>query len=180
MARRNVVVRSALRQGQRRKSLWLISTSRTAVTALGGATSVLDQSFSELSIAPIGPFTIVRVRGELYIQSDQTAVAERPFGALGMSVVSEQARAAGVASVPTPVTDQASDLFFLWIPWQAAAVVDSAAVAIQPMYRFEFDSKGMRKVAAFGNAIVVTIENSALAGIGAQYIIQFRILVKLH
>ena len=168
------------RQGPKRQTLWIGSADVTAVIALGGATAVLAQSISEATLQSAGalPSTIVRTRGSLYVQSDQTAVAERPFGAIGMSVVSEQARVAGIASLPAPITEESSDMFFLWEPWQAAAVVDSAAVAIQPMYRFDFDSKAMRKIDP-GESIVVTIENAALAGIGAQFILKFRLLVKL-
>ena len=135
-------------------------------------------SQATLLLLGASPSTVVRIRGELYVQSDQTAVAERPFGAIGMAIVSEQARVAGIAALPSPITDESSDLFFLWQPWQAAAIVDSAAVAIQPMYRFPFESKAMRKIQD-GDAVVVTVENAALAGIGAQFLLKFRMLLKL-
>jgi len=169
-----------LRQGQRRKTVWVASADVTAVTALGGATALLAQTFTGASLLASGliPSTVIRVRGELYVQSDQTAVAERPFGAMGFAVVTDQASAAGIASVPAPITDESSDSFFVWQPWQAAAIVDSAAVAIQPMERFTFDSKAMRKIEE-GSGMVVTLENAALAGIGAQFILKFRLLLKL-
>ena len=73
------------RQGPKRQTIWIASADVTAVTALGGATSILAQEFTAAQLLAIGasPSTIVRVRGELSIQSDQTAVAERPFGAFG-------------------------------------------------------------------------------------------------
>ena len=169
------------RQGPRRSTEWGASADVTAVTALGGATTIIAQTFTGgiLQTAGLLPSTVVRVRGELYVQSDQAAVAERPFGALGFAVVSDEAAVAGAASVPGPITNAQSEKFFVWQPWQAAAVVDSANVAIQPMERFEFDSKAMRKIQN-GDAIVVMMENGALAGIGAQFILQFRLLFKLH
>ncbi len=165
----------------RRSTEWGASADVTAVTALGGATTLIAQTFTGaiLQTAGLLPSTVVRVRGELYIQSDQPTAAERPFGALGFAVVSDEAATAGAASVPGPITNAQSEKFFVWQPWQSAAIVDSAAVAIQPMYRFEFDSKAMRKIQN-GDAIVVMMENGALAGIGAQFILQFRILFKLH
>ncbi len=160
---------------------WVASADITAVQAVGGATTVLSQVFTSgaLQAAGLLPGTIVRVRGELYAQSDQTAVAERPFGAVGFAVVSEEALVAGVGSLPAPITNEPSELWFMLQFWQAAAIVDSAAVAIQPMYRFEFDSKAMRKITT-GQGVVVMFENAALAGIGAQLIIKFRMLFKLH
>jgi len=174
-------VSSARRQGPRRHTLWGASADATAVTALGGATSVLAQSFSEATLTAFGasPSTVIRIRGSLYVQSDQSVAGERPFGALGCAVVSEQARAAGIASLPSPITDEDSDLFFLWIPWQAAATVSSTGGTFYDlMYDFPFDSKAMRKIQA-GDALVTTIENAALAGIGAQFILKFRTLFKL-
>jgi len=169
------------RQGPKRATVWVASADVTAVTALAGATSILAQSLTAAQISAIGaaPSTIVRIRGQLYVQSDQTAAAERPFGALGVAVVSDQARIAGAASLPAPIADEESDLFLLWQPWQAAAIVDSAAVAIQPMYTFEVDSRAMRKVPD-GSAIVFMMENAALAGIGAQFMLKFRMLLKLN
>ena len=55
------------------------------------------------------PFTVVRTRANLIIRSDQQAASELFEVAYGETVVSEQASAAGVVSVPTPVTEDASD-----------------------------------------------------------------------
>ena len=167
------------RQGPRRQTLWFGSADATAVTALGGATALLAQSVSEATLNAFGgqPQTVVRTRGSLYIQSDQVAAAERPFGALGFAVVTEQARVAGIASLPAPITDEASDKFFVWIPWEAASMVDNAASPATMMKIFDFDSKAMRKIEG-GDSLVVTIENAALGGIGAQFILKFRQLIK--
>ncbi len=121
---------------------WVGSADITAVLAVPGATTVFDQSITQAALLSGGltPSTIVRVRGELYTQSDQVAAAERPFGATGFAVVSEQAGVAGVASLPAPITDESSDLWFVWFPWQAAAIQTSSSLFDQPMYRFEFDS----------------------------------------
>ncbi len=180
MARRHFGGSSFRRQGPKRATQWLASADVTAVTALSGAASILDQSFTGAQFEALGgPVTIVRVRGELYIQSDQVAAAERPFGAMGFAVVSEQARAAGIASLPSPITDEASDLFFVMQYWEAASWVGNAASPATVMKRFVYDSKAMRKVPD-GAALVVTMENAALAGIGAQYINKFRVLIKLN
>ena len=122
--------------------------------------------------------TIIRTRGILWIRSDQTAAEEEPFGALGFSVVSEQARVAGVAAVPSPITDEQSDLFFVHQFWQSGVSIGSEVAFTNLWTAYPFDSKAMRKVAD-GDAIVVVMEN-AHAVDAANYILKFRMLFKLH
>ena len=170
---------SPLRQGQRRQTIWIASADVTAVTAIGGGVIVFDQLFSEAALRTIGasPSTIVRTRGQLWVQSDVSNAQERPFGAMGFSVVSDQAAAVGVTALPAPISNEDSDLFFVYESWQAATVVSDAGFT-NPMYQYSFDSRAMRKIED-GDAIVVVLENAALGGIGAQYILKFRMLLKL-
>ena len=59
------------------------------------------------------PVTIRRTHGILEWRSDQKAADESPFGAYGLCIVSNNAFAAGVASIPGPYTDADSDLWFV-------------------------------------------------------------------
>ena len=177
MARR--IVRAALRQGQRRATTWVASADMTAVANLAAATSVLHQSISGASLLAAGlvPGTIVRVRGSLYTKADTIAAAEQPFGAMAMLIVGEAARAAGIASINQPIADEASEQFFVYEQWFGGGITDTAGFKA-PWYIQNFDSKAMRKIQE-GDAIAVVLENAS-ASHGMQFIIKFRLLVKLH
>ncbi len=174
MARRVVTRGRSIISSQRRGTQWLFSADSTGTQAIGAGASVFDQSFAFAE-----PATIVRTRGTLWVASDQNAANEQPFGALGMAVVTDQAAAIGVTAIPTPITDEGSANFFLWIPWLADFRITSTFVAeFNTFQRYEFDSKAMRKVDD-GDTAVVTLENAS-ASDGMLYIVKFRMLVKLH
>ena len=175
MARRSFSRLPARRQGPRRMSQWVASADSTASQTLAAATAVIDSSFTAASLAAqFVPSTVVRVRGTLWVASDQASASEEPFGALGFSVVEEAARAAGVASVLTPINDETSDGFWVWLPFQAYFATGQGVT----WQRYDFDSKAMRKIEN-DDAIIVTLEN-AHATFGLEYILKFRMLFKLH
>ncbi len=157
-----------------RKTAWISSPDENAYTAVGGGIIDFQGSLNAAALA-LRPFTIVRVRGMLSIISDQVAAAEEPFGALGMAVVSDQAVAAGVGSLPSPITEEGSDLWFTYhfgsAPINTAGVMASVATSY-------FDSKAMRKV-GIGQDLVILFENASSAS-GLLYVAKYRILVKLH
>ncbi len=171
---------SARRQGPRRATTWGSSVDKTAVTNLAAATTVLHESFSDATLATVVPATIVRTVGSFWCKSDQVAAERTPIGALGMAVVSEQARVAGVASVPSPTADSDSDLFFQFLHWTCGFnfVTAAGVLGTEEWARFDFDSRAMRKVVD-GDAIVMVVSNSATAG-GIDFVLQFRMLFKLH
>jgi len=162
----------------KRQTQWLAGTDPTAFTALAAATSVLFSSLNAAALA-LRPFTVVRVRGLLSIVSDQVAASESPFGAIGFAVVSDQAIAAGVGSVPTPTFENGSDLWFLH-EYTATNQTFGSAIGFQEpaIQNVVLDSKAMRKVQE-GQDIAIVLENgSALDGM--LFLLQFRMLVKLH
>ena len=165
---------AARRQGPRRATEWLASADDNAMSSLGGGLTVLDQLITSAANLDLVPSTIVRTRGIIFVQSDQEAASEHQLGAVGFAVVSEQAAAAGVASVPAPITNETSELFFSWTPF---AVSHGAGTVNNPRGQlFHFDSKAMRKWAD-GQSIVVVIENAGTLGL--EFWIKFRMLVKL-
>ncbi len=159
----------------RRETLWFGGPDETVWTGVAAGAVDFQSSLNVASLA-LRPFTIVRVRGLLMLRSDQIAAIEEPFGAFGLAVVSDQAVAAGVASLPSPITDQASDLWFSYTfcaaTWQFNT---SGAASPTP---FEIDSKAMRKVED-GMNIVSMFENGS-GGSGCNYIAIWRMLIKLH
>ena len=163
--------------GTRRQTLWLASTAETGVSGLAANTIVFDQSLTTAEKAR-RPFTVVRTRGRLWVQSDQASGNEEPLGALGFAVVSDQAVTIGVTALPAPILDQASDLWFVWEPWAASVKVATAASIMQGFSEYAIDSKAMRKVEE-GQDIVVMLQNNSAAH-GMQYILEFRLLIKTH
>jgi len=178
LARRSFAVRAPLRQGQRRQTFWLGSADDVAVTNLAAATAVLDQSFTGAQVSAFGPFTIVRTRGVIWSKSDTVAAVEEPFGAMAMTVDSEAARVAGVASINLPIADEESDQFFVYEQWFGGNRSLAAGAADGEWHTQRFDSKAMRKVED-GESINVVMEN-AHGTHGVQYILKFRMLIKLH
>ncbi len=175
-------VLSGVVRGPRRATEWLASADVASSTALAGAASVLNQSFTAAQIGALGPLTVVRTRGLLMVSSDETTQSEEPFGALGFMVVREQARAAGITAIPTPITEEFDDGFFVHQFFHAgirvATGTQAGQIAAPGWSTYEFDSRAMRKVNA-DDAIVVTLEN-ANASHGLLFVLKFRMLVKLH
>ena len=123
------------------------------------------------------PFTIVRTRLRILIQSDQEAVSEEVRVFFGGMVVTEQAVAIGVTAVPGPDAESDGD----WYVYDASAhkmTVLSAVGQQTPVgTQLAVDSKAMRKVANNRDSIFVA-ENTA--GVGARITVCGRQLIKLH
>ncbi len=109
------------------------------------------------------------------LTSDQTGGQETQTGAMGMVVVSDLAIAAGVASIPGPVTDASDDG---WYVWQALGGQLDILVGAGPRQAvYEFDSKAMRRIEeGFGVAIVV---ENAHATHGFNVLVYFSVLASL-
>ena len=161
----------------RRQTQWLASADISGATTLATGAAILDQSFTQAQIQALGPLTIVRTRGEFWVTSDQASANETPFGAVGFMIVREQARAAGIASLPTPITEEFDDGFFVHQFFLSGVEAFSGVgFDMQRFTRYSFDSKAQRKVSA-DDSIVVTVENAS--AVGLIYVLKFRMLVKL-
>ncbi len=158
---------------QRRKSTWIALTISAGQTFLAGNTSVIDQTLTGFNT----PVTVVRTRGKLWIASDQIAVNEVVIGSMGFAIVTEQALAAGVGSVPTLSTDAQSDSWFVHEFFaQKFGFGNASGFVNQSFTLIEFDSKAMRKISPEERLIVV-LENSS--AVGMAFVIDFRFLLKL-
>jgi len=169
MARR--FVRSS-RQSKRRLTEWSATTAETAYTGLAAATAVLDSVFTTTD-----PETIIRVVGQLSVQSDQIAASETPFGAVGLCVVSDQAAAIGITAIPTPYTDAGSDLWFLHQFWACPIHFGDATGFSDISARYELSSKAMRKISE-DETICLVMENGS-ATKGVDYRLDIRTLNKV-
>ncbi len=165
--------------GMRRESIW-IDVVGTITATVAASTAVL-LNISSAGLLALRPFTVIRSRGYIYVQSDQNAAQELVACAIGHAVVSEQASAIGITAVPTPVTDKGSDLWFMYQTimdfggtGSAAAATGSAGVGL------EYDSRAMRKVEDGDD--VITVFESEIAGLtlGLTFRHTGRCLIKLH
>ena len=178
MARRRPTGRfPALRQGQRRESLWF-SVGESQVTLAAANTAVLTNLLNAAALA-LTPFTIVRTILNWSMRSDQTAATESAETGLGVAVVSVQASAIGVTAVPTPFTDLGSDLWLLHQVIQSSFIFISGVGFNQPANTQRLvDSRAMRKVEE-GQDVVFVLENSGVSD-GTFNQLSGRMLIKLH
>ncbi len=179
MARRRFVRGGpALRQGQRRESLWIpFGTWVTSTIAADAAVILTSLSAAALALRP---FTIVRTRGFFSISTDQAGTTEHQTAILGQIVVSDEAVAIGVTAVPTPETEGGSD-WHLYEPITSRFLLNSAVGFDGDMGRGRvIDSKAMRKV-DLGEDLISVVEVGASGnseGLISQVFL--RSLIKLH
>ncbi len=129
------------------------------------------------SLATAFEETLVRTRGVLNIESDQAAGIEEQVGAFGFIRVTDQAIAAGAASIPGPVTDGADDGWVVWVPFtQSSSATTLGSVGMGGSW--VIDSKAQRIVRE-GQQLAVMIEN-AHATHGLQVQIALRALARFR
>ena len=170
---RTVVTVPGRGRSPRRKTTWgHISSNGT--TVIPADTNILLAAFVSSGLANLGPTTLVRVRGLIVVSSDQSGGIEHSTGALGISVVTDVARAAG--SIQGPITNGASDS---WQTWVGLGIPSTEAATAGLGNRvIEVDSKGQRKLGD-EDAIIVAVE-CAHATEGFEISIQLRFLFMLH
>jgi len=141
-----------------------------AVTAIGANASVLMETNATLINT-----TIIRTRGLLTTLPQVFSADLNIIGAFGIGIVSDQAAAAGAASIPGPWTDKDWDGWFVWLPFSWRFEVTDDVGRLIASVSTEIDSKAMRKVGA--NETVVVMAESQGAALNVSN--PFRMLVKL-
>ena len=157
------------RQGPQRLTQWVGPAAQGYIAvASTGATLVASAAFEE-------SVTLVRTRGFVSILPTIVSADLDIVGAYGMAIVSQEAFAAGIASVPEPFTD--SD-WGGWVVWGAFAYgfefADATGVNF-PNWSAEIDSKAMRKITP--NEVIVTVVESQTGGFSVSF--NTRLLIKL-
>ncbi len=130
--------------------------------------------------------TIVRTRGWLNVTGTLfTSANDSMRGACGLAVVTNEAFAAGVASIPGPFNEPDWQGWFWHTYWHivgTAAQSTGADIAINAqrgMQRIEIDSKAMRKWSA-GDTVVGVLEvGNEIGTVGASVSADTRMLIKL-
>ena len=153
----------------KRTTQWVGSADQGTVAVAAGA-KVIQQSN-----ATLGGTTIVRTRGVMDMRPQGFSADIEVIGALGIGLVSDQAFAAGIASIPGPFTDPDWDGWFMWeaFSYRFELTTDVGRMIIP--YLMTLDSKAMRKVGQ-NQTLVVMVESQAAAFAAS---VHFRMLVKL-
>jgi len=137
--------------------------AQVGVTVATGA-SVAQEIVSEAILEGVPNPTLVRTRGELLLQVSATgATLTNGVIGLGLIVVNAAAFAAGVTSLPSPMTEAGSD----WL-WHHIAAFGTTAAFANPydqaignvVDRVRLDGKAMRKVDS-NQLVVLVVENLA-------------------
>ena len=163
---RGVVVRG---RAPKRVTEWVASADQGFVV-VGAGVKVLIQSVQFAQ-----SITIVRLRGLLSMIPNIASADQTIVGAVGFGVVSDQALAAGVASMPGPWSDPDWDGWFMWMgisqKFEFASGVGLLTSSVQQI----MDSKAMRKVGP-NEAVVAIGESQAIA---FDVSVPSRMLIKL-
>ncbi len=159
--------------GPRRQTTW-IGPADQAYLAVAADVNFIHSSFDPAANGIVKP-TVVRTRGafSFKINTNLTADAEI-VGAYGCCVVSDQAFAAGAASIPSPFDDASWDGWFVWRAFAFSFRFDDSTGFLIDSLQQEIDSKAMRKVTE--NETIVTMIHSLGAG---EVAMPIRTLLKL-
>ncbi len=168
-----MAVRRAFRRGGRgwKPGTFWDGSVPAVQTAVPAASKVLLLSFTNAGDSEL---TIRRMRGLLTVGSDQIAGSELQLGAFGALITTDTAIAAGVASLPDPVTDVSDDIWMMYEHFGDNMQVFTA-VGIEPHFvsQYVIDSKAMRRVPE-GRALAFVVANShATHGINVSFGVRF-------
>jgi len=159
--------------GHKRQVTWVGPADQFTVNVSSGASGI-NQSFDPAAAGMVKP-TIVRVRGLLLVKLQAYTTDQDVNGAFGMCVVSDEAFAAGAASIPRPFDDAGWDGWFVWQPFSFRYEFHSATGDIIGSVGWDIDSKAMRKVT--DNETVVCMVESQSGAFAAS--VNTRVLFKL-
>ena len=166
---------------RKRKTAWGVGPQEVDRT-LTSSTSVLWSAGIVLSSAA-PEATIVRIRGIMTATLEVVgAIGDGFFGAIGMGLVTSAAFAAGVGSVPTPITEEDWDgwMFHSYFDVRAVtATIADGVNAVGVVARIPIDTKAMRIFREEMTLVGVTeVVESGAANVEMQG--QTRVLLKLH
>ncbi len=168
--------------GARRKTTWGLAPGSTAPVATTTPGSVFIGAAIAFSVDGI---TVVRIRGRFKAWLNLATAAQDGFaGAFGIGIASAAAVTAGIASVPTPLSDQSGEN---WLYWSAFSIKSPKAFAADTVPVGEVlsanhdevvDSKAMRKVGT-EQVIYTCFEVVEVGTAGMQAYFDGRMLIKL-
>jgi len=146
-------------------------------TVISSATTLIS-SLNAAALA-LRPFTIIRTHLTIDFHSDQAIASETVMAVYTKQVVTEQAAAAGVGSVPSGVAEPDAD-FYVYKPIMFDFLFSTASGFVETRGQWSVatvDSKAMRKVGN-NDDIATVLDIRAFAG--CHIAIEGRTLIKLH
>ncbi len=158
--------------GSKRQTEWIsLAFSNIASSAVGS--TLYGIGFTPV----VSGLTLIRLRGELIVSSLLNAATDAMQMATGVMLVSEEAFAAGVASIPSPITDIDDD--WLWHQWHSVQSGTLGAPGQGTEYRFPIDNKAMRRFP--GGKVLVAVTEVILEDgtVVVDTILNMRGLIKL-
>ncbi len=159
-------------RAHKRQTEWVLGNFGSATSSATG--SVLYPTGFQPVVSGL---TIVRIRGELILSSLMNAATDSFQAAAGFIMVSDEAFAAGAASIPSPQSDADDD--WIWHQWCSVQSGVLGAPGQGTEFRFDIDNKAMRKFPG-GKTLVGVLETFNEVGtVVIDTIINTRILVKL-
>jgi len=170
----------SLTRSPRRKTAWGVGPSSDNLV-ITSTTSALWTQGVVLNLSDAA--TLVRTRGEYLLRlTTSAAITDGFLVGLGIGVVTSAAFNAGVASVPTPITEESWD-GWLWHKFvnlfPVTTTIADGANALAVAARGEIDSKAMRKInqdmTVFG-----AIETIEVGVATVRFGVDSRLLLKLH
>ncbi len=130
--------------GPRRQTTW-VGPADQSYQAVASTNKVLIATFDPAANGLTKP-TLIRTRGEVaYFNTTEGADSEI-VGAYGVGVVSDQAVAAGIASIPGPWSAPEWDGWHVWRSFHYVFQFLDSTGTRQSVLRQEVDSKSMRKI----------------------------------
>jgi len=163
--------------GTRRKTEWDFGPGGTGVTSLSATGSTALGSSIQLTEKA----TIVRLRGRMNgFLTIASSGGDGFHGALGIGVFNLPAIVAGVASLPTPLTELAWDgwLYHQFFDVHAHSAVE-AEFNDSTTFDYEVDSKAMRIMEATDQALLALVEVVEIGTATMNIFFESRVLFKL-
>ena len=162
--------------GSKRPVSWGNGPGGTALQLINSSVSILLNA--GVQITTPAEMTLMRLRGRMSVHLlTATSVGDGFQGAFGIGKVQAAAFDAGVASVPTPITEAAADIWIYHTFFGVHANATSAPFGDLSTFEIEVDSKAMRKWDD-GEVIFAAIEVVEIGAATANMFFDSRVLVK--
>ena len=159
----------------RRLTEWAAIVAVTDVN-VPADTDILLTALTGADLEPLVPCTLVRMRGEIQVLSNQTAADQSQLGSLGIGVIQDAARVVGPPAIPSAFVDAGDEVWMYWRSLMNRGRVGLADPQVPHFY--ELDAKAMRKIAD-GEALIVVVSNHSAAN-AFNITFQARFLFLLH
>ena len=180
--------RSTRSSSPRRKSSWGVGPETTVNGGPETITGTTAQIATTAVTLTLDGATLVRTRGELVVNILTAAAQADGFhGAFGIAKATAPAFTAGVAAVPTPLTEEDWDgwLYHRYFSLLSGGIINQGVSADEDIInstiaalRVEVDSKAMRKV-AITEVIYAVIEVVEVGTSTLRWSFNSRLLFKL-